>query len=366
MLRSSTGEVISDESFEYQSGEDLFLDWALNKGAPFKNCADYGYRRLADEIVERMLKATGEDPILVGAGAPRRSVRTQRTPARLVAYRPAPALRPQVQLVSQALASPGILYVYSASQDDFIMSIHRPETKDEAVSEAYSDVNGPIGQIITHPNAFVSVGGIAFAIPYSICQQAVGAIRGVSERKYRAADAQVTAATQSSRPAAALAREIAQTLGPRYPGSVVLLDQPRDDGERLVSAGHKTGKPMRASWPGDRLAIPRAGDKVLEIRVLSAALKGDGSINPSLALHLEARAMLLQGDDAREIYSCPVHYRGHARKFTAWAAHDAKLFREELQRCYGELSATVIDQIVARGLIAPGENPNLFLADHQE
>jgi hypothetical protein len=57
-----------------------------------------------------------------------------------------------------------------------------------------------------------------------------------------------------------------------------------------------------------------------------------------------------------------VHYRGRAHKFTPWAAHDAKLFREELQRCYSELSGTVIDQLVARRLIAPGVNPNLFLA----
>ena len=58
-----------------------------------------------------------------------------------------------------------------------------------------------------------------------------------------------------------------------------------------------------------------------------------------------------------------MHYRGPARKFTAWAANDAKLFCEELQRCYGKLSGTVIDQMVARRLIAPGENPNLFVAD---
>jgi hypothetical protein len=121
---------------------------------------------------------------------------------------------------------------------------------------------------------------------------------------------------------------------------------------------------MPVSWPGDRPAIPGAGDKVLKIEVLSAALQGNGSINPSLALHLEARATLLRGDDGREIYSCPVHYCGRAHKFTTWAAHDAKLFREELQRCYGELSSTVIDQLIARRLIAPGENPNLFLAAH--
>jgi hypothetical protein len=74
---------------------------------------------------------------------------------------------------------------------------------------------------------------------------------------------------------------------------------------------------------------------------------------------------LLRGDDGREMYSCPVHYCGPARKFTAWAANDAKLFREELQRCYGELSGTVIDQMVARRLIAPGPNSNLFLADNK-
>jgi hypothetical protein len=37
-----------------------------------------------------------------------------------------------------------------------------------------------------------------------------------------------------------------------------------------------------------------------------------------------------------------------------------------LQRCYGKLSGTVIDQMVARRLIAPGQNPNLFLADNQK
>jgi len=99
-------------------------------------------------------------------------------------------------------------------------------------------------------------------------------------------------------PAAALAQEIVLTLGPRYPGSVVLLDKPRQDGEQLVSIepSTSTNKPMPVSWPGDRPTIPGAGDKVLKIEVLSAALQGNGSINPSLALHLEARAMLLRGD----------------------------------------------------------------------
>jgi hypothetical protein len=361
MLRSSTGEVISDEAFEYQSGEDLFLDWALNNGEPFQKCTDYGYGRLAEQIVERMFEATGEAPILVGVGAPKPSVHTPRPHAKFAAYLPAPALPPQVQLVSQASATPGTLYVYSASPGDF-MSIQTPQTKDEAVSEAQSDINGSLGELITHPNAYVSLIGIAAAIPTSIYLQTAGSIRGVSEKKYRAADAQVTTAARSSRPTAALAREIAQTLGSRCSESVVLLDKPRDDGEQLALVRPAAEEPMLVSWHGDGTAKPRAGDKALEIEVLSAALKGNGSVNPSLAVHIEARATLLRADDGREIYSCPVHYCGRAHKFTAWAAHDAKLFREELQRCYGELSGTVVDQLVARRLIAPGENPNSFLA----
>ncbi len=87
--------------------------------------------------------------------------------------------------------------------------------------------------------------------------------------------------------------------------------------------------------------------------------------NPSLAVHLEARVTLLRADDGREIYSCPVYYRGTARKFKAWAANNARLFREELDRGYRELSGTVIDQLMARGLIAPGQNLNSFLADNK-
>lgn len=359
MLRASTGEVISDEAFEYQSDEALFLDWALNNGEPFKKSTDYGYLRLADQIVERMVKSTGEAPILVGVGASKPSVRTPRPQVRLAATRHAPTLSPQVQFVSQPIARPGTFYVYSASQGDHMIT-HTPMTINEAVSEAHSDVNSSLGELITYPNPFVSLIAIAAAIPVSIYLQTAAGIRGLSEDKFHAADTQITSAARSSRPTAALALEIAQTLGSRTSESVVLLDKPRDDGEQLALVWPADGKSIPVSLPGD------GPTKALEIEVLSAALQGNGGINPSLAVHIEARATLLRGDDGREIYSCPVHYRGRARKFTAWAANDAKLFREELKRCYGELSTTVIDQLIARHLIAPGENPNLFLADNKK
>ena len=46
-----------------------------------------------------------------------------------------------------------------------------------------------------------------------------------------------------------------------------------------------------------------------------------------------------------------MQYLSQGRKFTEWAAHDARLFREELQKCYRELSATIVSQLVNRGVI---------------
>jgi hypothetical protein len=326
-----------------------------------QKCADYGYRRLAGQIVTRMIQATGETPILVGAGAPKPAAHTPRPQPRLAAYIPPPASQTQVQFVSQIFDNPGTIYVFSSSLDDS-MSIHRPLTKEEAISETQSDLEESLGELINHPNLFVSLIGIAAAIPTSLYLQTAGAIRGIPEKKYRAADALVTNATLKKRPAAALAGQFAQTLSSRYSATVVLLEKPRDGVEENTKLPPAAEKPMLVSWHGHGKAKPHAGDKAIEIEVLSAGLKGNGRINPSLAVQIEARATLLRADDGSEIYSCPVHYCGRTRKFTAWAAHDASLLRDELQNCNEEVSRAVIDQMVARHVIAPGENLHSFLA----
>ena len=100
----------------------------------------------------------------------------------------------------------------------------------------------------------------------------------------------------------------------------------------------------------------------LEIQVRSAALKGKGTVNASLALCVEAQATLFRAEDGAELYSCPVHYRSEERQFTQWAAHDAQLFRQELQRCYQDVGASIVDQLVARGLIAPDRAPHSIVA----
>jgi hypothetical protein len=95
----------------------------------------------------------------------------------------------------------------------------------------------------------------------------------------------------------------------------------------------------------------------LEIQVRNAVLAGDGGINPKLALCVEACATLRRAGDGQQLYACPVQYLSQGRKFTEWAAHDARLFREELQECYRELSATMVSQLVNCGVIPADQQP---------
>ena len=361
-LRASTGEVISDEVFAYRSGQDLFFDWAMNEGEPFQRCTDTGYRRLANQIVERMAEITGETPIRVGAGDPKSSMRPRSPQVTITTPRSGGASPPRIQRTAYTVAQPGTLYIYPTLTTDFI-AVQRPMEKDEAVPEALAEVDRLLGGFYNHPNTFVSLASIVPAVPTSIYLQIFGSIRGVSGEKYHAADSLVTAVVQSGRPTAALTKMIAQQLTPRSSDAVVLLESPPATRIQPALARHGTVKStMPVNWSGDWPSPHLNGDKFLEIEVLRAALKGGDGANPSLAVHLEARATLLREDDGREIYSCPVYYRGPTHKFTAWAANDARLLREELDRCYRELSGTVIDQMAARHLIVPGQTPNLFLA----
>jgi hypothetical protein len=88
--------------------------------------------------------------------------------------------------------------------------------------------------------------------------------------------------------------------------------------------------------------------------VVSATLAAKEGVNPPMALCVEATARLLRAWDGQEIYSCPIHYRSKERNYVRWAAHDAQLFRQELQTCFGELSTIIVNQLVSHGLVAPG------------
>jgi hypothetical protein len=187
-------------------------------------------------------------------------------------------------------------------------------------------------------------------------------VRGLSPKTVQEADAKLSEAANQTKPHQELAFQLARQLAPQTSQPVMLVRQPlppgaEDDAALMQCAARGTF----ASLTGDQTAsghlLSQGADTALEIHVESAVLGGDGGINPKLALCVEARATLLRSRDGQQLYSCPVQYRSQGRKFTEWAAQDAKLFRAELQKCYRDLSAAMVDQLVGRGVVPPDRKP---------
>ena len=204
------------------------------------------------------------------------------------------------------------------------------------------------------------------AIPLSLWKQAVVTVRGLSSKQYRVAEARLRAAAQQTLPHEELALQVAQQLAPRTSQSVVLVTKPpipdADHEPTLVQCmarGTMAWLP-RGETSGSYLAA-QGVDQALEIHVVSAALQGKDGINPPLAVCVEAKATLYRVRDGAELYACPVHYRSESRTFVEWADGDARLFRQELQRCYQQMGNCLVDQLVARRVLAPGraEQPTL-------
>jgi hypothetical protein len=245
------------------------------------------------------------------------------------------------------------LGVYSTETMSQI-SIQRPLTKDDAVSEAVREVDWSLDGLQNSRNLVVQLSACAAAIPLSLWKQTVGMVRGVTRKDFESAEAQLTAASHQVQPQLELARQVALQLAPRTSQPVSLVNNPFGlNGENRSTTMTRVGA---LSF------VNQHAGTALEIHVRSAALKGNGDVNSSLALCVEAQATLFRADDGAELYSCPVHYRSEERKFTQWAAHDAQLFRQELQRCYQDVGASIVDQLVARGLIPPDRAPHSIVA----
>ena len=96
-------------------------------------------------------------------------------------------------------------------------------------------------------------------------------------------------------------------------------------------------------------------DTVLELMVYEPNLSGSESINPGLQLSLGLRVRLLDRHTRGQLYYDYLDYRGPRHTFVRWAADDARLFREELDRCLAHLSSEIAAQLFTR---APTEIPS--------
>src|SRR3989449_3924171 len=214
LLRSDNGNVLYDQPFEYRSEKGLFLDWTLNKAQPFRQCAVTGYRKLAEQIVEQVFLKTAEGPIVVGAGFKKPPARGAQSQVVLAANRGMSSVQPRPEFATRPVANLGTIGVYSTSAVSYV-AVQLPMTKQKAVSEAIQDVEWSLDGLDNHPNPLVALTASAAAIPMSLYKQTAGAVRGLPDKKYRAAEAHVTAAVRKTKPDQDLAYQVAQRLTPQ-------------------------------------------------------------------------------------------------------------------------------------------------------
>ena len=362
VLRTSDGAVLYDQPAECRSGECLFLDWTGRDG--FKSVAETGYRLLAEQCVSRLLTTT-DRPVLAGAGYRKSPAPSWNSAVRLAGSQPLSSClykRP----VSYAVPDFGTLGIYSTGTIAHL-EIQRPLTRDQATSEALDDVYHMFRDFIEHPNLCVVLPAAAIATPISLYKQGAAAVRGLSPRTLRGADAKLSEVVLEARPHEALAAMVAHQLAPQAARPVVLVRQPlppgaEEDPELMHCAARGTLAVLTGGQTAGGYLLSQGADTALEIHVETARLAGKEGINPRLALCVEARATLLRSRDGWQLYSCPVQYRSKSRHFTAWAERDARLFRDELQRCYRIMSASIIKQLVDRGVVPPNARPQPLFA----
>jgi hypothetical protein len=363
LVRTADGAVLCDQPAEYRSGTCLFSDWTLHNA--FQSVADTGYRQLAEQCVNRLLTTT-DRPVLAGAGYRRAPAQKPNAAVRLASSQATPS-RLTLRPVSYVTADTGTLGIYSTGTVAHVM-IQRPLTRDQAGSEALDDMRHEFDGLMEHPNMLVALPAAAVATPISLWKQGAALVRGLSPRKLREAEAQLSQAANETRPHQELAVQVAQQLAPQTSQPVMLVRQPlppgaEEDAELMQYIAHGTLASLTGGQTAGGYLLSQGADTALEIHVENAMLAGKEGINPKLALCVEARATLLRSRDGQQLYSCPVQYRSQGRHFTEWAAHDARLFREELQKCYRDLSASMVDQLVSCGVVPPEGRPQPTFAE---
>lgn len=341
LCRMSDARVLFDLPLEYKSGKALFVDWSCPAG--LQGVAETGYLELANYVARHLLSSSPEGPILAGTGNKRSPTRSPAVPpAMLASFQSGESPGPvRVGYVEEDLSQ---LDIYSVSTFPGI-NLQKPLSKDEAVAEGIQDVVHALDGLQNSRNLVVQLSAYTAAIPMSLWKQTVGLIRGVPAETLKSADLELLEALQTTNPQREMAQQIAMQLTPQTPEPVLVVKNPMGEaGKPITGLGRAA-----ASSPATRNA-----GTALVVHVRRAALTGNSGPNPPLALCVEAEATLFRVSDGVALYSCPINYRGESRKFTRWAAHGARPFRQELERCYMEIGNIVVKELVTRGLTVPG------------
>lgn len=93
-----------------------------------------------------------------------------------------------------------------------------------------------------------------------------------------------------------------------------------------------------------------------EIDVTKIKLVGTGKVKPQLHVQLEVQSRLVSTADNAEIYCKVFTCSSEADVFEAWAAEDARKFREEIEACYHDITEWLVTDHYVHDSIA---NPQI-------
>lgn len=90
---------------------------------------------------------------------------------------------------------------------------------------------------------------------------------------------------------------------------------------------------------------------VNEIDVKKLTLGGWGKVRPNLYVQLEVQVRLISTTDNAEIYCKEFTCSSKDDNFEAWAAQDAKKFREEIESCYNDVADWLVNDLYVNNSI---------------
>jgi len=372
LARAEDGVVLYDHPLQYRSGTSLFIDWTLNHAKPFKAQVETGYENLAEKIVERVLldAAYNTPRPLDSQTLARNKTRKhlEEPPLLLAANTKSAPVGGHLVAASERLAELGTIGIISTSTFPKF-SIQRPLTKGKASRELGEQFAGLGGDVETA--RVFAAGTFGFGVPLlavgGVIGQAMGSIAGVPERNLAPADDALGRAVADSDMQEGLRNHVLQLANGQSGARVVLVKKPLPAGvgpdfARLSCVRCATLAWLPKGQSGQEYLVSQGVDTALEIQILNPGLKGNGGVNPSLALCTEVRASLLRVRDGRELASVPLKYQSKKYKFTEWAANDAREFREEIERCNETLAREIADELFSKSLPGIREASRVDLA----
>ncbi len=105
------------------------------------------------------------------------------------------------------------------------------------------------------------------------------------------------------------------------------------------------GPAAEGALPDYRLIMAKGIDTVHEITVRQFGLKGSGQVQPDLALFMTLQARVVKAADNTVLFNWTYDYHGDEHKFAEWAGNDARLFKEEFDRCYQRMAEDMLRDV---------------------